>query len=145
MHAADIVRGVIRIFEAKTMTQHRQVRREDATIREPAGDVKAHPMARPGRLAPPTHLPITLDACTHTHSFPDLQAVEIVEKDLLWDGPPIRLSNKGHLRLAAYLFKVRGKGGVVNLKEIEDRLAASTYTCAVLNQVQAGGWVCLSL
>jgi hypothetical protein len=36
-----------------------------------------------------------------------MQAVEIVERDLLWDGPPIRLSNKGHLRLAAYLFKVR--------------------------------------
>lgn len=35
------------------------------------------------------------------------QAVEVVERDLLWDGPPIRLSNKGHLRLAAYLFKVR--------------------------------------
>ena len=34
------------------------------------------------------------------------QAVEIVERDLLWDGPPIRLSNKGHLRLASYLFKV---------------------------------------
>jgi len=36
-----------------------------------------------------------------------VQAVEVVERDLLWDGPPIRLSNKGHLRLASYLFKVR--------------------------------------
>jgi hypothetical protein len=34
-----------------------------------------------------------------------LQAVEIFDHDLLWDGPPIRLSNKGHLRLATYLFK----------------------------------------
>jgi hypothetical protein len=34
-----------------------------------------------------------------------VQAVEIFEHDFLWDGPPIRLSNKGHLRLATYLFK----------------------------------------
>lgn len=34
-----------------------------------------------------------------------LQAVEAFSHDLLWDGPPIRLSNKGHLRLASYLFK----------------------------------------
>jgi hypothetical protein len=33
------------------------------------------------------------------------EAVEIFSQDLLWDGPPIRLSNKGHLRLATYLFK----------------------------------------
>ncbi|KAF6265383.1 hypothetical protein COO60DRAFT_1697920 [Scenedesmus sp. NREL 46B-D3] len=33
------------------------------------------------------------------------EAVEIFEHDLLWDGPPIRVSNKGHLRLATYLFK----------------------------------------
>ncbi|WIA10200.1 hypothetical protein OEZ85_010403 [Tetradesmus obliquus] len=33
------------------------------------------------------------------------EAVEIFEHDLLWDGPPVRLSNKGHLRLATYLFK----------------------------------------
>ncbi|KAF8069533.1 hypothetical protein HT031_001650 [Scenedesmus sp. PABB004] len=51
-----IVDGVIRLFEARTMAEHRD-------------------------------------------------AVEIFEHDLLWDGPPIRLSNKGHLRLATYLFK----------------------------------------
>eukprot|EP00878_Enallax_costatus_P000136 GHUV01000177.1.p1 GENE.GHUV01000177.1~~GHUV01000177.1.p1 ORF type:complete len:376 (+),score=115.02 GHUV01000177.1:645-1772(+) len=33
------------------------------------------------------------------------EAVEIFNQNLLWDGPPIRLSNKGHLRLATYLFK----------------------------------------
>jgi hypothetical protein len=33
------------------------------------------------------------------------QAVEIFEHDLLWDGSLIRLSNKGHLRLATYMFK----------------------------------------
>lgn len=84
-------------------------------------------MARPGRLGPPTHP----TRSPHLHTpFPDLQAVEIVEKDLLWDGPPIRLSNKGHLRLASYLFKVRGKGEGGHLKDIEDSLAASTYTRA---------------
>lgn len=31
--------------------------------------------------------------------------MELFEQSLLWDGPPIRLSNKGHLRLATYLFK----------------------------------------
>jgi hypothetical protein len=51
-----VVQGVIRVFEAKTMAQHRE-------------------------------------------------AVDIFSHDFLWDGPPIRLSNKGHLRLATYLFK----------------------------------------
>jgi hypothetical protein len=29
--------------------------------------------------------------------------VEHISKDCLWDGPPITLSNKGHLRVAKYL------------------------------------------
>eukprot|EP00775_Hariotina_reticulata_P010838 gene10838-10994_t len=33
------------------------------------------------------------------------KSVEIFTQSLVWDGPPIRISNKGHLRLAAYLFK----------------------------------------
>ena len=51
-----VLQGVISIFEAKTMAQHRE-------------------------------------------------AVDIFSHDFLWDGPPIRLTNKGHLRLATYLFK----------------------------------------
>lgn len=63
--------------------------------------------SHPFLLAP--LLPSAVQHYRNLHVFDAvlLQAVDVVERDLLWDGPPIRLSNKGHLRLAAYLFKVR--------------------------------------
>jgi hypothetical protein len=35
-----------------------------------------------------------------------LQAVQCVEQEVLWDAPDIRLTNKDHLRMATYIFKV---------------------------------------
>eukprot|EP00877_Chromochloris_zofingiensis_P000594 jgi/Chrzof1/10535/Cz05g02110.t1 len=33
------------------------------------------------------------------------ELVDLFSHDLLWDGPPIMMSNKGHVRVAGYLFK----------------------------------------